>query len=531
MEPAHQQADYRTPEILPNEVQLKEVLGVGSFGKVHRAKCRGHDVALKLLHKPIVDEKNLAAFKREVAIMSAFFHPNICLFMGACTVPGNFFILQEYMPRGDVEKLLHNPDIQLSLCRRMVMAKDAALGMNWLHCNNPTFIHRDLKSSNLLIDENWKVKVCDFGLSQVKEQGKMLKDDDLAKGTPLWMAPEVMQFKEFNEKADVYSFGIVLWEFLTRKEPFQNHTNYNKFKKAVCGGERPIIPDDCEQSLKALIEDCWHPDPVKRPSFPNIIIRLDTIIIDVAVRDKLGRKFWKDNFMGKEEVTWQKFAEAFDDFLELPSDEDLSNEDFKRVNLNLKCLKAILADKPQLKAEKKGDVVQLEHFGDLLEWMGPIGDPKTTPISNTILDNIRTLLEYSWFHGDIDTNTAQERLTGKPGGTFLVRFSSSTNPGWFTVSLISTQRVILHQRIRHSPGSTYKIDNATYDSLPELVRLRNFTQPCDGSRFTKLFAPQGIQGYVGNQYIDSMNMPSFNGNVPSFNTNNATNNPNTNNNG
>lgn len=66
------------------------------------------------------------------------------------------------------------------------MAKDAALGMNWLHCNNPTFIHRDLKSSNLLIDDKLKVKVCDFGLSQVKEHGTMLRDDDLARGTPLW---------------------------------------------------------------------------------------------------------------------------------------------------------------------------------------------------------------------------------------------------------------------------------------------------------------------------------------------------------
>lgn len=77
--------------------------------------------------------------------------------MGACTQPGKFFIVQELMPGGDVEKLLRS-GAEISLVRRMVMAKDAALGMNWLHCNNPAFIHRDLKSSNLLIDDNYKVK-------------------------------------------------------------------------------------------------------------------------------------------------------------------------------------------------------------------------------------------------------------------------------------------------------------------------------------------------------------------------------------
>jgi len=298
----------------------------------------------------------------------------------------------------------------------------------------------------------------------------------------------------------VYSFGIVLWEFLTRKEPFSNHSNYNRFKKAVCSGERPPIPADCEESLKSLIEDCWNPEPAKRPAFPSIILRLDQIIVNVAVRDPLGRQFWKENFLGKEEVSWQLFAEAFDDFLEIPSDEDLNPDDFRRVNLNLRCLKAILADKQILKAadsSRQGDIVQLEHFGDLLEWVGPIGNPKTTPINDTILDHIRVLLSHQWFHGDIDTFTAQERLTGKSGGTFLVRFSSSLNPGWFTISLMSPKRVILHQRIRHSPGSTYKIDNEAYNSLPELVTLRNLTQPCDGSRFSSLFAAQTPNiGYI-----------------------------------
>jgi len=380
------------------------------------------------------------------------------------------------------------------------MAKDAALGMNWLHCNNPTFIHRDLKSSNLLMDEKLKVKVCDFGLSQVKEHGTMLKDEDLARGTPLWMAPEVMEFKEFNEKADVYSFGIVLWEFLTRQEPFANHKNYTKFKRAVCAGERPPIPPDCEPSLRSLIEDCWTGVPANRPSFKTIISRLESVIVDVAIKDALGRQFWKNNFLGKEEVKWSAFAKAFDDFLALPDDDELPPADAHRVNLNLRCLKAILVEKPVKgpggrQGTLEGLNVSIESFGDLLEWVGPITDPATTPINKTVLDTIRELMEHPWFHGDVDTQTAQDRLSGRPGGTFLVRFSSIA--GWYTVSQITPNRVILHQRIRHSPGSAFTIDNESYASLQQLVTDRHLDLACDGSRFISLTRPPRDQGYIG----------------------------------
>ena len=99
------------------------------------------------------------------------------------------------------------------------MARDAAKGMAWLHGSNPVFIHRDLKTSNLLVGEDWNIKICDFGLSQIKKRGEHYLRDGMegAKGTPLWMSPEVMSGEHFNEKADIYSFGIVLWEILTRK--------------------------------------------------------------------------------------------------------------------------------------------------------------------------------------------------------------------------------------------------------------------------------------------------------------------------
>jgi serine/threonine protein kinase len=489
---------FGPPEIHPYEIELQQKIGQGSFGSVYKGRCRGKDVAIKVLNKPITDEKTLTAFKKEVAIMSTIFHPNICLFMGACTIPGNFFIVSEYLPKGDLEKMLRDPNVHLSLYTRMKMARDAALGMNWLHCSNPQFIHRDLKSSNLLVDENGRVKVCDFGLSQIKQVGKNLRDRDTAKGTPLWMAPEVMQFKEFNEKADVYSFGIVLWEILTRKEPFAHHNDFEVFRRAVCvENERPEIPPDTEPSLRQLIESCWVADPNRRPSFKQIIDQLDNIIVDVAVQDVGGRKFWKKNFLTREEVPWEEFVPALCDFLNIPKIDKTLIESPSRdpMILNFKCLKSLLAEKPKALAERDtAEVVNLEHFGRVLNYFGPLTDA-----NHTVLDNIRELLRQPWFHGDISTDISKSKLANQPPGTFLIRFSSGVD-GWFTLSFVTQHGAIRHQRIKHTPGGPYILcpENEEFKSLQDLVQDKNLTLPCPGSRFQLLFQETNpLEGYVG----------------------------------
>uniref|UniRef100_A0A151UG32 Serine/threonine-protein kinase CTR1 n=1 Tax=Cajanus cajan TaxID=3821 RepID=A0A151UG32_CAJCA len=95
-------------------------------------------------------------------------HPNVVLFMGAVTRPPNLSIVTEFLPRGSLYRLLHRPNSQLDERRRLKMALDAARGMNYLHNCTPVVVHRDLKSPNLLVDKNWVVKVCDFGLSRMK---------------------------------------------------------------------------------------------------------------------------------------------------------------------------------------------------------------------------------------------------------------------------------------------------------------------------------------------------------------------------
>ena len=96
-------------------------------------------------------------------------HPIIVLFMGAVTRPPNLSILTEFLPRGSLYQLIHRPNLPIDEKWHLRMALDVAQGMNYLHSSNPVIVHRDLKSPNLLVDKNWVVKVCDFGLSRLKE--------------------------------------------------------------------------------------------------------------------------------------------------------------------------------------------------------------------------------------------------------------------------------------------------------------------------------------------------------------------------
>jgi serine/threonine protein kinase len=489
------------PEIDRDEVEFGDMVGEGAFSKVYKGKCRGKDVAIKILHKPITDRKTLKRFKHEVGIMSSFSHPNICLFMGACTIPGSFFIVQEFMPKGDVEGMLKK-NLNLSLFTRMRWSLDAALGVAWLHQSNPVFIHRDLKTSNLLIDENDRVKVCDFGLSEVKPSGQMLQDTDSAKGTPLWMAPEVMLFQKFNEKCDVYSFGIILWELLTRDVPFKDHNSYEKFKKAVCiNHERPVIPDNCEPSIKNLIESSWDRNTEIRPSFSEIVDSVKGILVDVAIKDPVARTFWKENFLGEEEVQYSDFEEALFKYLKLTDLDKIENEEEKKNFLfSLKCVKALFSRPSTKQTETETFRVHIENFGKQLLWFGSM-DITEDNKPNKMIENIRSICGEKWFFGDITTQESVEELSGRPGGTFLVRFSESV-AGYYTLSQVSEARKVLHQRIKHNPGGPYIFEGSSYQSLSELVDLKNYDKPCVSHYYKRIFEIEDeVSTYLNNDSI------------------------------
>ncbi|OAY51120.1 serine/threonine-protein kinase CTR1 isoform X2 [Manihot esculenta] len=265
-------------EISWEELHIKERVGAGSFGTVHRAEWHGSDVAVKVLTVQDFHDDQLREFLREVAIMKRVRHPNVVLFMGAVTKRPHLSIVTEYLPRGSLYRLIHRPAAGeiLDQRRRLRMALDVAKGINYLHCLNPPIVHWDLKSPNLLVDKNWTVKVCDFGLSRFKAN-TFISSKSVA-GTPEWMAPEFLRGEPSNEKSDVYSFGVILWELVTMQQPWNGLGPAQVVGAVAFQNRRLAIPPTTSPVLVALMESCWADDPAQRPSFGNIVDTLKKLL-------------------------------------------------------------------------------------------------------------------------------------------------------------------------------------------------------------------------------------------------------------
>ncbi|CAI5998003.1 unnamed protein product [Closterium sp. NIES-65] len=269
--------DIGEAEIDWNDIEMGERVGAGSFGTVYRAEWAGCDVAVKVLINQDMQEEQLLEFKREVVIMRRLRHPNIVLFMGAVTKPPHLSILTEFLSRGSLFRLLHRPGAKETLKedRRIRMAMDIARGINYLHHCTPMIVHRDLKTPNLLVDKNFTVKVCDFGLSRNKNSTFLSSKSGA--GTPEWMAPEVLRNEPSNEKSDVYSFGVILWELVTLLQPWDGMNPMQVVGAVGFQNQRLTVPPDLDPALSTLILDCWHNDPKDRPKFDDIMVRLKPI--------------------------------------------------------------------------------------------------------------------------------------------------------------------------------------------------------------------------------------------------------------
>ncbi|KAL4506029.1 hypothetical protein ABPG72_013790 [Tetrahymena utriculariae] len=275
-----------------HSITFGKKIGSGHSGKVFSGVFNSVEVAIKEMEVNNLNERNQKEFQREIeTLVKISPQINLVSLIGVAQKKDNFYIITELCHGGTMFDLLHRKhSTPIPWLHRVKMCKDIATGMIYLHSLEPPIIHRDLKSLNLLLDVpyqedsfDYHVKIADFGLARTESKEEMTQ----VLGTFHWMAPEVFDNKQYTIKADVYSYAIVLWEFISRKTPYQKMSTVDIMKN-VCEGKRPgvgpeFIPKDCPPSLIDLMKECWEQDPNKRPDFREVLERLEYIENDLQL--------------------------------------------------------------------------------------------------------------------------------------------------------------------------------------------------------------------------------------------------------
>lgn len=217
-------------------------------------------------------------------------HPHIVTFIGTCVEKKEFFIVTEFLEKKSLKSVIENKNIALTTLEKLKICQDVAVAILYLHTRKPQVFHRDLKSSNCLVDSYMRVKICDFGLSKIYEELKLkIKDSPInspdyyqtnCTGTSFWMAPEFISDNLFTDKADIYAFGILIWEIMMRDPvPYKNISEM----AFLCGDNevlksRPLIPKEFDEDIKNLMESCWHHDYKERPDIFIVVTKLESLI-------------------------------------------------------------------------------------------------------------------------------------------------------------------------------------------------------------------------------------------------------------
>ncbi|XP_072300560.1 mitogen-activated protein kinase kinase kinase 20 isoform X1 [Eucyclogobius newberryi] len=253
-----------------DDILFYENCGGGSFGSVYRSRWISQDKEVAV--------KKLLKIENEAVILSVLSHRNIIQFYGAVLESPNYGIVTEYAPGGSLYDYLSSEESEeMDMDQVMTWAAEIAKGMQYLHSEAPVkVIHRDLKSRNVVLAANRTLKICDFGASKFLTHTTHMS----LVGTFPWMAPEVIQSLPVSETCDTFSYGVVLWEMLTREIPFKGLEGLQVAWLVVEKNERLTIPSGCPSSFAELMRSCWKTDPKERPMFKQILCTLESMSRD-----------------------------------------------------------------------------------------------------------------------------------------------------------------------------------------------------------------------------------------------------------
>jgi hypothetical protein len=275
--------------IQTHEVTLQRALAHGGFGAVYLATYQMQDVVVKkILPEKASDDRCLQAFIDEIKLNATLSHPKIVRFIGVSwNTLADIAVLMEFMPNGDLDGLLKsigrnptNPDAfgwfsGDQLPSKSAIALDILDAVVYLHSFSSPIIHRDLKAKNVLLGHNYTAKLSDFGVSREWQVDATMT---AGIGTMAWIAPEVLRGERYTEKADMYSFGVILTELATCAKPFEGISNALIVLKVTSGEHRPEMGDDCPDDIRELGMRCLSYDAGDRPSAMVAHYELKTLL-------------------------------------------------------------------------------------------------------------------------------------------------------------------------------------------------------------------------------------------------------------
>ncbi|CAL5082283.1 unnamed protein product [Urochloa decumbens] len=270
---------------------MEHKIGQGGFGSVYYAELRGEKAAIKKM-----DTKATQEFLAELKVLTRVHHLNLVRLIGYC-VESCLFLVYEFIENGNLSQHLHGTGYEpLSWTSRVRIALDSARGLEYIHEHTvPVYVHRDIKSANILIDKDFRAKVADFGLTKLAEIGTASQSlPTRVVGTFGYMPPEYARYGEVSPKVDVYAFGIVLFELISAKEAIVRSTEVTYAKSLVYLFEETLSMPDPQEALQELIDprlggdypidsvlkiaslakSCTHEEPSMRPTMRSVVVAL-----------------------------------------------------------------------------------------------------------------------------------------------------------------------------------------------------------------------------------------------------------------
>ncbi|WJX77860.1 hypothetical protein P8452_61131 [Trifolium repens] len=272
----------------------KNLIGEGKFGEVYKGLLQdGMLVAIKKRRAATSQE-----FVDEVRYLSAIQHRNLVTLIGYCQENNLQFLIYEYVPNGSVSIHLYGatsqqPREKLEFKHRLSIAQGAAKGLAHLHSLSPRLVHKNFKTSNVLVDENFISKVADAGLRNFLGRVDIAGSSSQVASDEIFLAPEVREFRQFSEKSDVYSFGVFLLELLSGKEATESpsiNTSQNLVESVLSNQDSSIMTTIIDQRMESrftaegmenyilLLIRCLNPSSERRPAMSYVEMELDRIL-------------------------------------------------------------------------------------------------------------------------------------------------------------------------------------------------------------------------------------------------------------